>query len=83
MAVLAVITVHRCDACGRLVSLQTEAQYHTFAHTWYEGWELDFCEVCRHTEQAQIKITDDIAKNAAIEAAVRKYGTKEVRDYVN
>jgi hypothetical protein len=72
MSQLACITVHRCDACGRIVTLQNDEDYREFEHSWYAGFGKDFCDRCSARHENRPAILADKAFREQVVARVER-----------
>lgn len=60
MSVLAVITIHRCDGCSEIATVQTDEDCDSFAANWFAGFEHDLCGECRVKPEYQHMILREI-----------------------
>lgn len=72
MSVLACVTVHECDGCGKTLALKTDRDYTSFEATWYEGLSVDFCPMCRDLPKFEMAIMGDRAKRHQIANYVKR-----------
>lgn len=64
MSVLAVITIHRCDGCGEIATVQTDEDCDSFAARWFAGFEHDLCPECRVKPEHQHLIFRELAEQS-------------------
>lgn len=85
MSVLAVITIHKCDGCGEIATVQTDEDCNSFAANWFAGLEHDLCPECRVKPQYQHLIILDITdeRDASERLTGRIMAAVELREAIN
>ena len=82
MSVVACITVHLCDGCGFMQSLQTNEEYVSFGATWYDGWRISLCPVCREEAKHLSMIIDDQKLQRSVTEAIKTFSTRKEKENV-
>lgn len=71
MSIIANITLHLCDDCGRVQAVQTEDDAMTFNANWFAGLFIDYCPKCKDHPANQERIGDDKRKSGKVANIVR------------
>ena len=59
MSKLATVSVVQCDHCGRVVVLSKDIDWASFSELWHDGYQHDFCQLCREREDVRRIIDTD------------------------
>lgn len=74
MSTLACIFVKKCDGCSAIVVLKNDIEWQTFQGLWHEGFDVDFCILCRDRDDVKRRIDSDELKRLEIIERIQDLG---------
>lgn len=72
MSTLATIFVKQCDLCRQVIVLKTDIEFQAFQALWHEGFDLDFCIICRERDDVKRRIdSDDLRRQEVVDRVLK------------
>lgn len=71
MSTIGIITVHKCDDCGKIAVVHTVEDEASFETNWYSGLMVDLCPDCKNLIRNQSMIVEDEAAGTGLGEAVK------------